>query len=103
MAERRTRRQVDGVVRRSVDFKVEVLVKAGSIAEQVVDVALAYDAVMIVIGKGRRAGDLAERTTRIARIARRPVVIVPGKWNRGLRKLPRQTSVRRQPRLSRVA
>lgn len=85
VAEARIRQQIAALTDKAVDVDVEVVVKSGSVADTVLEVARSREVALIILGKGRQPATLAAMAERIARLARRPVLIVPSKWTRRLR------------------
>ncbi|MCC6903397.1 MAG: universal stress protein [Polyangiaceae bacterium] len=58
---------------------VEVVVRAGAVTDAVIELVLAKDVSLVVLGKGRTAGAIAPAAQELARALSRPVVLVPGR------------------------
>ena len=83
-AERRIRNQLQQIIGPARRVELRILVKSGRVVETVLELALTLDAALLVLGKGRRSAELSQSSEHIARASLRPVLLVPGKWQRAL-------------------
>ena len=97
-AERRVRQQVATAGEASGIVEVKVMAGPGRVADSVLKIARSLEVSLIVIGKGRDPGALAAVADRIARVARRPVLIVPATWTRRVRTRVAPVAQLRRPR-----